>query len=328
MLRPLEGEGVAKRSLGVGVTCALSQNVHGAVTVGRHTATLTVRDPAFSGIGPLPNGVSPTHASVPSSCLAMTDVVTLSARDVERLMHVIHGSLDVRRKSQFFLWVQGRLQSLIPHEVMICSYGDYSRRSLVVEHFASYPLPGQDVESINDPENGLMIQAVRAWAERGEKPLLLCNSDRNATVYRRFESALFKHAFPNIAIHGMPVMSGHPSTHFIFANLPQPLTGKLGYILELLIPYVHAAFVRMLANERLEQYAPPPTDRLITAREIEILQWVRDGKSNLEIGHILDISPLTVKNHVQKILKKLNVQNRAQAVARGISLQVIKSGPI
>ena len=34
---------------------------------------------------------------------------------------------------------------------------------------------------------------------------------------------------------------------------------------------------------------------------------------------------LTVKNHVQKILKKLNVQNRAQAVARGLSLQIIKN---
>lgn len=259
----------------------------------------------------------------------MTDAVTLSDRDVERLLHVIHGSLEVRRKSQFFLWVQGQLQSLIPHEVMICAFGDHARRSLAIVHFASYPLPGPDVESINDPESGLMIQAVRAWAERGEKPLLLCNSDRESSIYRRFESSLFKHAFPNMAVHGMPVLGGQPSTHFLFANLPQPLTERLGYVLELLIPHVHTAFVRMLANERLEQYQPPaPSDRVITAREIEILQWVRDGKSNLEIGHILDISPLTVKNHVQKILKKLNVQNRAQAVARGISLQVIKSGAV
>ena len=256
----------------------------------------------------------------------MTAVVTLSDRDVERFMHVVHGSFDVRRKSQFFLWVQGQLQSLIPHEVMICAYGDFARRSLLVEHFASYPLPGQDVEGINDPDSGLAIQAIRAWAERGEKPLLLCNSDRDSSIYRRFESSLFKYAFPNLVVHGMPLVSGHPSTHFIFANLPQPLSDRLVYVLELLVPHIHSAFIRMLANERLEQYQPPANNKVITARETEILQWVRDGKSNFEIGHILDISPLTVKNHVQKILKKLNVQNRAQAVARGISLQVIKSG--
>ena len=54
---------------------------------------------------------------------------------------------------------------------------------------------------------------------------------------------------------------------------------------------------------------------------------MREGKSNQEIGTILGISPLTVKNHVQKILKKLRVQNRAQAVGKAIALRLIKSGP-
>jgi DNA-binding CsgD family transcriptional regulator len=46
-----------------------------------------------------------------------------------------------------------------------------------------------------------------------------------------------------------------------------------------------------------------------------IMQWVRAGKTNAEIGMILDISAFTVKNHLQRIFKKLNVFNRAQAVA-------------
>lgn len=54
--------------------------------------------------------------------------------------------------------------------------------------------------------------------------------------------------------------------------------------------------------------------RELTTREKEILLWIAEGKSNPEIGKILTISPLTVKNHVQKILKKLNVVNRAQAI--------------
>jgi DNA-binding CsgD family transcriptional regulator len=47
------------------------------------------------------------------------------------------------------------------------------------------------------------------------------------------------------------------------------------------------------------------------------------GKSNHEIGGLLEISPLTVKNHVQKICRKLNAQNRAHAVSRGISLRLL-----
>jgi DNA-binding CsgD family transcriptional regulator len=51
-------------------------------------------------------------------------------------------------------------------------------------------------------------------------------------------------------------------------------------------------------------------------RELEIMDWVRKGKTNQEIGMILNISVFTVKNHLQRVFKKLDVLNRAQAVAR------------
>ena len=57
----------------------------------------------------------------------------------------------------------------------------------------------------------------------------------------------------------------------------------------------------------------------LTEREREILRWAREGKSNLEIGAALDISALTVKNHIQKILRKLGASNRAHAVALAMS---------
>jgi DNA-binding CsgD family transcriptional regulator len=38
---------------------------------------------------------------------------------------------------------------------------------------------------------------------------------------------------------------------------------------------------------------------------------------------ILKISPLTVKNHVQKILRKLDVLNRTQAVGKALALRVL-----
>jgi len=40
------------------------------------------------------------------------------------------------------------------------------------------------------------------------------------------------------------------------------------------------------------------------------------GKTNLEIAAALDISPFTVKNHVQRIFRKIGVTNRTQAAAR------------
>jgi DNA-binding CsgD family transcriptional regulator len=61
----------------------------------------------------------------------------------------------------------------------------------------------------------------------------------------------------------------------------------------------------------------------VTAREQQILQGMREGLSNQAIGALLGISPLTAKNHVQKILRKLQASNRAQAVALALARQLI-----
>ena len=61
---------------------------------------------------------------------------------------------------------------------------------------------------------------------------------------------------------------------------------------------------------------------MLTVRELDILKWIYLGKSNFEIGAILKISPLTVKNHVQKILRKLNVVNRTQAIGKALELRI------
>lgn len=64
-------------------------------------------------------------------------------------------------------------------------------------------------------------------------------------------------------------------------------------------------------------------ERALTARETEILQWMYYGKSNTEIGTILGINALTVKDHVQKILRKLNALNRTQAVGKAFALRIL-----
>ena len=56
----------------------------------------------------------------------------------------------------------------------------------------------------------------------------------------------------------------------------------------------------------------------LSEREIEILEWVRNGKTNIEIGMILHISANTVKNHLQRIFRKINVSNRRRRRDSGV----------
>jgi DNA-binding CsgD family transcriptional regulator len=54
---------------------------------------------------------------------------------------------------------------------------------------------------------------------------------------------------------------------------------------------------------------------LVTEREAEVLFWIARGKSNRDIGEILNLSPRTVNKHLEQIYAKLGVENRTSAAA-------------
>jgi DNA-binding CsgD family transcriptional regulator len=60
--------------------------------------------------------------------------------------------------------------------------------------------------------------------------------------------------------------------------------------------------------------ASVPAQDSLSKREREVLSWVSRGKSNAEIGIILNISAHTVKHHMEKIFAKLGVENRHAAM--------------
>jgi LuxR family transcriptional regulator, quorum-sensing system regulator BjaR1 len=61
----------------------------------------------------------------------------------------------------------------------------------------------------------------------------------------------------------------------------------------------------------------------LTARETEVLRWVANGKSAVEIGGILKITKRTVDEHVQTAVRKLGANNRTHAVALALCDGVI-----
>jgi len=62
----------------------------------------------------------------------------------------------------------------------------------------------------------------------------------------------------------------------------------------------------------------------ISRREVEVLELVRKGFTNVEIGRLLGISERTAKFHVANLLVKLQASDRAEAVARGFERGLLK----
>lgn len=70
-------------------------------------------------------------------------------------------------------------------------------------------------------------------------------------------------------------------------------------------------------------YRKPANWNNLSKREVEILQAMASGLSNLEISENFFISENTVKVHISRIFKKLNVKSRTQAVIKAQEAQVI-----
>ena len=97
----------------------------------------------------------------------------------------------------------------------------------------------------------------------------------------------------------------------------------------LLAPAVTRAVIEEFARQppAAARRSPPPLLAELTPREREVLDLMLSGLSNPEICSRLFISEATAKTHVARILQKLGVRDRVQAVIYGYENGIVVPGP-
>ena len=280
----------------------------------------------------VPRDMQDTQPGAPLAALT-DDSLLMSAREVQALVRVIEAAPAIKRRYQFFVWMQNHLHVLLPHVLAVCGTWQRQRREMVFEVFNSVPLPGATLEALTDSAAPLMGPLARAWvANQGRALTISTQADANPAL-REVRAELAAAGLGHFALHGVsrPQRPNEVESLFLLAGTAVAVPATLVHHFDLLLPHLHATYLRVQDTERslatTKPVAPPPpadsTLAQITEREKEILRWVREGKSNQQIGEVLGISALTVKNHVQKILRKLGAANRAQAVALAMTAQLL-----
>ena len=105
--------------------------------------------------------------------------------------------------------------------------------------------------------------------------------------------------------------------------------GVLAYALfegghrETLAPSSASLTVNGSSGATLGEGTPEPLAEPLSERELEVLTLLASGRQNREVARDLFVSVGTVKTHTNNIYRKLGVRNRAEALARARSLELI-----
>jgi transcriptional regulator EpsA len=259
----------------------------------------------------------------------MKHQIVLNRTEEEYLFRSLEAALQVRSLKHYFLWTQGLFQGLLPHEIMICIHLSPSGEVLHIKCLRSTVNSPELIELLCNPTDGLAVRMANFCRSKGIFPCVVARENTSSPhSMKDFLLEIESHQLNNAVVHGTDRLRDS-NTFFALFSLPAPLTVRHAFFLDLLLPSLHLAFLRAIALgdeagkiEPVNHKANVPAP-LLTAREIEVLLWVTKGKSNHEIGVILALSTLTIKNHMQRIYKKLDVHNRAQAVSRCHTLQLL-----
>jgi len=157
-----------------------------------------------------------------------------------------------------------------------------------------------------------------AWYARREP--ICVDAQGRALAEPRWAHAVASHSgrIPLI-YHAQLDPTGGRGIGFLFGDIPASELLKDGKLVRYATPYLYAQLSRRF-------WAPVPSSaaRLLTAREIQVIEWMYYGKTNEEIATLMGNSVFTVKNHVQRILLKLSAINRTQAVLIAAAAGLVK----
>lgn len=246
----------------------------------------------------------------------------ISGNDAIILLEIINESLSCSTESGFIA-LMVKLKSLFYYEFAVSGLAKLDERSKITTYDTvnvNYPM---EWLSLYREENFHQQDAVAQENFSTFAPQCWTNTYKKRPQPKTFLSAAESFGLHKGYAHGSsPFAQWKEGSIFSFSShcMDKP-DARTEAILMLVVPHLHRTMSGILNKEPSKFNL-----RKLSAREIEVLQWLKEGKSSWEISIILSISERTVNYHVYNIFRKLEVVNRPQAVAAAISLGLVDLG--
>jgi transcriptional regulator EpsA len=253
---------------------------------------------------------------------AETKSFQLTAEESARFFRIVAECGRIRRHYDIYRWLGGEVQHFLPHEILLSAWGDFDCWDVKLDLTSG--LPGVRTGQLAHCRvDALLRQAYARWIEAGRQPLLLKAADLEMEhgCHCAIHAAL--RSMRSVLVHGVHDKRSGQESLFIAFTCSSFTRGRslarFTSLLEPLVAQIDAAFRKVTAfplNDARFALRAGPNVLDLSTREMEVLDALCRGRTNLQIAAALDISPFTVKNHVQRIFRKIGVTNRTQAAAR------------
>jgi DNA-binding CsgD family transcriptional regulator len=258
---------------------------------------------------------------------------TLSmAPDVgDAFLRAAEAAHQVGSPQQFFVWLRLHFYRFLPHDLALVRV-DTGRNGGRQTHVLNcVPLPKGLETELADAGGRFWVVLSETWAQAGERALCI---DLRTPPFAALAPALQlgESGFDHALVHALRGLSGNGEevlVAFLRQGAEEAPAEAARCALDLWMPYLRFALSRVYGAGPAALDARPrgrgdgQGSKSLTDRELQVLAAVREAKANAQIALMLGISPLTVKNHLRSIQKKLGARNRAHAVAEAMSMRLI-----
>lgn len=220
----------------------------------------------------------------------------------------------VRTIDDFKDWTRQSIRPVFPHEALICGQGQMHAAGVGLDYPVQVDCPLTYLQAIRNRAGGWETPIMRRWlltrqplSFEAEYPW----DDVPAAWLERFR----EYGLKNAIVHGLFDDERCVATYYCFYGIPGRLTATHAEAMRQLVPVLHEVLCRVIAHIQSDDIFASRFASL-SARESEIVRWLRMGKSNDEIAKFSSLSLNTVKHHLTRIFRKLEVDSRSGLLAR------------